>query len=157
MTAVDLQEKHTTSDERMLHYPTNFGDVALRDDRLISFPKGLLGLAWCTVFGLSRMPNSDDSPLLLLQCVNDPTITFLCAEPGILGTPLQEEDEKKALKEVGYSPKNSQFLAILTLYNHGGESYLTANLRAPVIIDSSQRVGVQHVLSNQDYSTQQKV
>lgn len=157
MTAVDPQETQTAAPDRMLHYETNFGKVALRDDRLISFPNGLLGLGWCTVFGLSRMPDADESPLLLLHCVNDPAITFLCADPDVLGTPLKEEDKKKAIKEVGYTPKDVQFLAILTLYNDGDAGYLTANLRAPVIIDSRQRVGRQHVLSNKDYSTQQKI
>ena len=157
MTAFDTKEKITTAEDRMLRYDTNYGEVALRDDRLISFPSGLLGLGWCTVFGLSRMPNSDESPLLLLHCVNDPTITFLAADPDILGTPIADEDKKKAIKEVGFTPKDVQFLAILTLYNDGDAGYLTANLRAPVIIDSRGRVGKQHVLSNKDYSTQQKI
>ena len=157
MTAVDTKEMLSTSHDRMLHYDTNFGNVALRDDRLISFPHGLLGLGWCTVFGLSRMPESDESPLLLLHCVNDPAITFLCADPDVLGTPLKEEDKKSAIKEVGYNPKDVQFLAILTLYNDGDAGYLTANLRAPVVIDSRKREGRQHVLANKEYSTQQKL
>ena len=157
MTAFDTKERITTSERNTLRYSTGFGDVALRDDRLLSFPTGLLGLPICTVFGLSRMPSSDESPLLLLQSVNDPTITFLCADPSVLGLQYDEEDRKKAIKEVGFNAKDAQFLVILTLYQDDEAGYLTANMRAPVIIDSSERTGRQHVLSNKNYSTQQKI
>ncbi|MBA44703.1 MAG: hypothetical protein CMF62_11985 [Magnetococcales bacterium] len=157
MTAFDTKELVTTSERNTLRYNTGFGEVALRDDRLLSFPSGLLGLPICTVFGLSRMPQSDESPLLLLQSVNDPSITFLSADPSVLGLRYSDEDRKKAIKEVGFNPKDTQMLVILTLYQDGEAGYLTANMRAPILIDSAQRVGRQHVLSNKDYSTQQKI
>ena len=161
MTISPQQEQDTSAQERMLHYKTNFGEIALRDDRLLSFPEGLLGLSWCTVFGLSRMPGTeadDNTPLILMHCVNDPSITFLVADPDALGTPIHEEDRKKAMKEVSFNQKDTQFLVILTLYNDGASAgYLTANLRAPVLIDSATRVGRQHVLNNKEYSTQHKI
>jgi len=157
MTAFNTKELITTSEKHTLRYKTGFGEIALRDDRLLSFPSGLLGLPMCTVFGLSRMPQADESPLLLMHSVNDPSITFLSADPDVLGLNLREEDRKKAIKEVGFSPRDTQFLVILTLYQDGEAGYLTANLRAPVLIDSKLRVGQQHVLSNKDYSTQQKI
>ncbi len=157
MTAFNPKEQATTSEKRTLHYNTNFGEVALRDDRLISFPSGLLGLTWCTVFGLSRMPDADETPLLLLHSINDPGITFLAADPDVLGLDLHEKDRKQAIKDVGFTPKDTQFLVILTLYPDGEAGYLTANLRAPVLIDSQQRIGKQHVLANKEYTTQHKI
>lgn len=157
MTAFSTKELITTSERNTLRYSTGFGEVALRDDRLLSFPAGLLGLPICTVFGLSRMPQSDESPLLLLHSVNDPSITFLCADPAVLGLQYSDDDRKRAIKEVGFNAKDTQFLVILTLYQDDEAGYLTANMRAPVLVDSNQRVGQQHVLSNKNYSTQQKI
>ena len=96
------------------------------------------------------MPQSDESPLLLLQSVNDPSITFLSADPSVLGLRYSDEDRKKAIKEVGFNPKDTQMLVILTLYQDGEAGYLTANMRAPILIDSAQRVGRQHKLTDGD-------
>ena len=165
----DLEHEHEEFDDginppnlepdtkRHLHYDTNFGDIYLREDRLLSFPKGLLGLPGCTVFGLSRLPNVDESPLLLLHCVNDPQITFLVADPQVLGVPLKPEDMRQAIKDTGLTPKDTQFLVILTLYSDDEAGYLTANLRAPLLIDSRNRTGVQHILPNKEYTTQHKI
>lgn len=141
----------------MLVYETRFGTVELREDRLISFPKGILGMPQCTVFGLSRLPNVDESPLLLLQCINEPQVSFLVADPTVLGLEIKDDDRKIALKELSFPQKDSQFLVILNLYSHGESGYLTANLRAPLIIDSMAREGRQHILVNKDYTVQHKI
>lgn len=146
---------HDTSGQ--LAYNTSFGEIHLREDRLLSFPKGLLGLPHCTVFGLSRLPGVDESPLMLMHCINEPHITFLVADPAVLGLHIQDKDREQALKEAGMTEKNAQFLTILTLYPDEEAGYLTANLRAPVLIDSTTREGVQQILASKEYTTQHKL
>jgi flagellar assembly factor FliW len=146
-----------TDHSRTLVYDTRFGQVHLREDRLISFPDGLFGFADCTVFGLSALPNVDESPLLLLQCVNEPDVAFMVADPNVLGLELKEEDKRQALKETKMPAEDTQFLVILTMYDHGDGYYVTANTKAPLMLDSLRRIGRQHILTNQAYSTQQKI
>lgn len=144
--------------EKALVYTTRFGEVTLHEDRLISFPKGILGFSDCTTFGLSRLPNSEDSPIMLLQCVNEPEIGFLVAEPSILGLSIAAEDLSAAVTELKMDSETTQTLVILTLYNKGeGDFYLTANLRAPLFVDSTTREARQHILANKDYTTQHKL
>lgn len=143
--------------EHALAFTTKFGEITLRDDRLISFKKGLLGFDHCTTFGLSRLPNSEESPIMLLQCVNDENLAFLVADPAALGLTLQEEDKEEALKQTQMSKETTQFLVVLTMYDQESSYYLTANMRAPLMVDSHQRQACQHILGNKEYSTQQKV
>ncbi|MDD9912030.1 MAG: flagellar assembly protein FliW [Alphaproteobacteria bacterium] len=142
---------------RTLVYSTRFGDVHLREDRLISFPDGLFGFTDCTVFGLSRLPNADESPLLLLQCVNDPEVSFMVADPAVLGLTIKEEDRRQALKDRKMPAEDTQMMVILTMYEHGDGYYVTANLRAPLLLDSTKRIGRQHILANKEYNTQHKI
>lgn len=142
---------------KALSYATRFGEVALREDRLISFPAGILGFQTCTVFGLSRLPNNEESPILLLQCINEPDVGFLIADPEILGLEIKAKDREQALQETGMSTETTQFLVILTMYEQDDSYYLTANLRAPVMIDSTTRKACQHILSNKNYTTQHKL
>jgi flagellar assembly factor FliW len=147
----------TTDASAELTFNTRFGEVSLRADRLIEFPHGLFGFRECTQFGLTKLPNVDESPILLMQCVNEPSVAFLVADPAILGLDIKPEDRTSALAETKFAEADTQFLTILTLYDQGESYYLTANLRAPVLVDSAKRTAVQHILANKDYTTQHKI
>ena len=141
----------------VLTFNTRFGEVELREDRLISFPQGLFGFRECTQFGLARLPNVENTPLMLLQCVNQPGIAFLVADPSQLGLELQAADIEEALEGTHLPQTDTQFLTILTLYDQGDSYYLTANLKAPVLVDTHSLTGMQFILSNKTYSTQHKL
>lgn len=144
-------------DGATLTFNTRFGEVELREDRLLEFPQGLFGFRECTQFGLARLPSVDNSPLMLLQCVNQPSIAFLVADPSQLGVELSTGDISEALTETSMPSADTQFLTILTLYDQGDSYYLTANLKAPVLINSANRTGMQFIFSNKSYSTQHKL
>lgn len=147
----------TTTDNKTLVYATRFGDVKLREDRLITFSNGILGFDACTVFGLSTLPNTEESPFLLLQCVNEPEVGFLVADPNVLGLEISDEDKVQAFKDTGLKSEDTQFLVILTMYDQEDSYYLTANLRAPIMVDSRTRQARQYILSNKKYTTQHKI
>lgn len=151
-----ITETHVPQD-KALYFNTKFGEVVLREDRLITFKNGLLGFNQCTTFGLSRLPNVDESPVMLLQCVNDPEIAFLVADPTAVGLELEETDRSAALNQTSMDAVDTQFLTILTMYDHESSYYLTANMRAPIMINSRTREACQHILTNKKYSTQQKI
>jgi len=157
MQQAALQTEHPSA-ETALVYTTRFGEVTLHEDRLINFPKGILGFTDCTTFGLSRLPNAEESPIMLLQCVNEPEIGFLVADPKIMGLNIQQADLDLAINDMDMDKENTQALVILTLYNKDeGDYYLTGNMRAPVFVDSNKREARQYILANKDYSTQQKI
>lgn len=147
-----------TSDAgKEMTFTTRFGEVRLREDRLIDFPQGLFGFRECTQFGLTKLPTVDESPIMLLQCVNVPAIAFLVADPKALGLEIKDTDRAQALEETQLPESETQFLAILTLYDNGDSYYLTANLRAPLLVDSNSRMGRQHILASKTYTTQHKL
>jgi len=140
-----------------LTFATRFGEVQVNPERLISFQHGLFGFRDCTEFGLAKLPNVENTPLLLLQCTNQPAIAFLVADPAVLGLEIKPEDRAEALRETKMTEGSTQLMCIITLYDNGDSYYLTANLKAPVLIDSAARTGVQFILSNKSYSTQHKI
>lgn len=144
-----------------LKFTRHFGgqeiDIYLREDRLISFPLGILAFQDCTVFGLTKLPTEQETPIMLLQCVNEPDLAFMVAAPEQLGLTIAEEDRKRALRETGMRKDDTQFLSILSTHPFGDGMALTANLKAPLLIDSTTRVGRQHILVNSEYTTQHKL
>ncbi len=141
----------------LMNFTTRFGEISVRTDRILDFPHGLFGFRECTQFGLAKLPNVDNSPLLLMQCINQPSIAFLVADPETLGVGYTSADKQEAIEETKLGVVSTQMLTILTLYDAGENYYLTANLKAPVLIDSNRKAGVQFILSNKNYSTQHKV
>ncbi len=84
-------------------------------------------------------------------------MAFLVADPTVLGLELKDADREAALSETSYASEDTQFLTILTLYDNGDSYYLTANLKAPLLVDSNQRTGVQFILTSKNYTTQHKI
>jgi flagellar assembly factor FliW len=153
----NIQADSTT--ERALQYTTQFGEVSLREDKLISFAEGILGFADCTVFGLSAMPSEESSPFMLLQCVNDPEVVFLVSDPKILGFEYTAEDKAEALNGTDLDATTTEMLVILRMHKQddADSCHLTANIKAPILIDSEARTGRQHIMTNAEYTTQQSV
>lgn len=157
MNPTMINTADTACPEKELVYTTKFGELRLREDRLLAFPVGILGFSQCTVFGLTRMPENPESAILLLQSVNEPDLTFLVTDPTMMGLTIAGADREEAIRDLGLEEKTTQMLVILRLYENGDNYYLTANLKAPIFVDSETRVGYQYILQSKDYSTQHKV
>jgi flagellar assembly factor FliW len=136
---------------------TRFGEITLSSDKLITFSQGLFGFAECTSFGLSQVPGSQNSPLLLLHCPDRPEVTFVVVDPSALGLTFNEGDIEGAIKEAGYSSADTQVLVILTIYKTDETASITANLRAPILIDTAAQRGLQFIMLEGNYNTQHKI
>ena len=60
---------------------TRFGIVEIDDDRIITFPKGLLGFSAYTRYCL--LQPSDDAAFFWLQSVEEPSLAFVITDPGL--------------------------------------------------------------------------
>ena len=60
---------------------TRFGLVAIAEDRVISFPKGLLGFSECTRFCL--LEPGADACFFWLQSLDEPGLAFVITAPSL--------------------------------------------------------------------------
>lgn len=133
-------------------HTSRFGMVDIAEERVITFPKGLLGFQQYQRYCLLQ-PN-DDACFLWLQCLDEPTLAFVVTEPTQFfpdyAVPVRPEqmDELK-LSHV----EESQVLVIV---NKVGQS-LTGNLQGPLVVNTAQRIGEQFVLSEKKWSTRHEL
>lgn len=119
-----------------------FPGLSYREDDVVTFPLGLYGFEDHNAFVLVSEPSL--SPLVSLQSLADPGLCFLAA-PFDQFAPDRKlsltAEEQSAFCE-GRQPSDSPVLslAIVTLR---GPGVATANLLAPVLIDTAARRGVQ--------------
>lgn len=138
--------------DEMIMVETRMGPVAVHPNAVIEMPQGPLGFARHTRFALADLPNPDHARFKLLQSMDDPAVSFVVAPVEAEGGPIARSDLDEACLAVGMAPANLLVLLIVTVRKDPTGISLTANLRAPVIIDVLKRIGRQVVLVNPNYA-----
>lgn len=139
-------------DEESITVETKLGPVVAQRSATIEMPQGPLGFARHTRFALVDLPNPNLARFKLLQSLQGPEVSFVVTAVEVEGGPLAKADLDEACLSAGLAPGNLVVLLIVTVRNSPTGVTLTANLRAPVIVDVERRVGRQVVLSNADYA-----
>lgn len=126
----------------------HWGVVEVADDRVVHFPEGLPGFPDSRRFALLGEPGA---LFLWLQSVDDPEVALPVADPfslfGGYEVPLDPEDVE-ALAVT--SPQEVAVLVVVTVRSEPLEA--TANLAAPILVNTARRLGRQKVLSDSRYS-----
>lgn len=131
---------------------TRFGTMEFAEEQSISMPRGVLGFADHTEFGLAHLPNKFIDQLMLLQSFSDPETSFLVLPINLDAGIIDEADLSGACATMNVDPDNAVFAVIVTIRDVGGQPQITTNLRAPLVIDVETRNGWQYVLPNGKYS-----
>ncbi|WP_419787609.1 flagellar assembly protein FliW [Pseudodesulfovibrio sp.] len=131
---------------------TRLGDRVINLESTIYFPRGLIGLEDKREFVLLSV-REDDSPFLLLQCVTDPGLGLLVADPYSFIEDYDvklENPERKRLKL-----ENVRQLAILVTVTipPSKPEETTLNLQGPIVINTQARIGLQVPQAEAGYPT----
>lgn len=125
-----------------------FGDVEVNPDLVIEFPQGLVNFESNQKFLLIHEIDVSAEPVsFTLQSLDDPNVAFQIIEPAALGFTyeLGLSDEETTLLKLA-SPDDVVVVVVL-FKQENAASGLAANLRAPLIINTKTRRGLQKVLT----------
>ncbi len=134
---------------------SRYGEVSVNLDKAIFFPKGLLGLSQFKDFCITDLPSQNMAQFKLLQSLNDSQLSFvvlpITAENGL----IDKEDLEECCQVTEIARENLLMLLIITVQQvPGGKSRVTANVRAPIVIDVNDRLAIQYVFPNNKYEIQ---
>jgi len=126
---------------------SRFGAIEVDEEKILHFPRGLPGFSGCTEFIV--MDHDKETPLKWLQCVDRPEVAFLVVEPEQILLSYGLEIPEPVLAFLGWQketgdPRDVVVFVILTV---DGEN-LTANLRAPVLVNLENRRAHQMILDD---------
>jgi len=134
--------------------PTSFGDIEVDATKYISFDHGLPGFEEACDFALASLPNPDLKSYLLLQSLQSKELTFITLPIDPSLNLIAEDDLLEASQACGCAYQNALFLLLVSIYPQGDDRpQITANVRAPLVIDVKTRKGIQHIFSNAAYPT----
>lgn len=132
---------------------TRFGAIEVAPDDVYELPDGLPGfpgLAQATLLGGGSIPGhevaGEQHSLFWLQDLADGALAFMCIQPWVPFPDYDIELDEKALGIV--DERDVCVLAIVTVRRGDGRVTMTANLRAPLVIDTAARRVHQVILTD---------
>ncbi|WP_242012282.1 flagellar assembly protein FliW [Pseudodesulfovibrio cashew] len=131
---------------------TRLGEREVSPEGIVYFPRGLIGLEDKREFALLSVKDNN-SPFLLLQCVTDPGLGLLVADPYAFLKDYDvklENPDRKTLKIENV--KQLAILVTVTIPQNKPEN-TTLNLQGPIVINTQARIGLQVPQTDADYPT----
>jgi len=129
---------------------TRFGTITVQDDKIITFPKGILGFSQNKRFIL--FPHTEGSPFYWLQSMDDGTIAFVVMSPQLVKPDYVLNIEESVLKELSADEtKEVEVMCIVTI-PHNQPDKMTINLLGPILINVTKRHAVQIIYPDEQYS-----
>ena len=129
---------------------TRFGLLSVEDERIITFPNGLLGFPDHTRFALIQ--TGEENYFFWLQAVDEPNLAFVVTDPTTFfkdyQVPVREETWQDLMLE------DEASLQCFVICNKVGE-WLTGNLLGPIVVNAGNRLAQQIVLTEKKWTTRQ--
>lgn len=120
---------------------TRLGRQVVQLDKVIHFPKGLIGFEEKKDFALLRI--RPEAPFLVLQSMDDPTLGLLVADPYSFMPDFQIKvsDPEQALLKI---ERHEQVAVLVTVIIPPGKpEEMALSLSGPILINYESRLGLQ--------------
>lgn len=139
----------------MLIETTRFGVINVDECDVITFPEGMLGFSKIHEYVL--IERSDDSLFVWLQALRKASVAFPLLEPQLFehsGYKVElEENDRKILELDDF--KYAKVFTIITIPSD--PTKMTANMRAPIVINLQKRLAHQVILAREDYQIRKPI
>ncbi len=127
----------------MIIESTRFGTLGIRDEEVLLFEQGLIGMESCRRWVL--LADAGNSSLAWMQSIDRPDIALAVVSPRRYVADYQVRVNSRDLLPLALeSLKDAQVLVVLN--KHGQE--LTLNLKAPLVVNLENRRGRQLIAKN---------
>jgi len=131
---------------------TRFGVLEIDDSSVIRMSRGPLGFEDQTDYCLIQ--HRPDTSFRWLQSIDEPSLAFVVADPSefFADYDIEVPDSETGILRLK-NPDDALVLTIVTISDGG--SRITANLAAPIVINSRELIGLQVILQDNRYSVEQ--
>lgn len=132
-----------------------FGLLEVEESKIVHFPKGIPAFEEEHEFVM--VPYEEGSPYFFLQSAKSAELAFLLTEPFVFFSDYTVEIDDATVEELEIkNNENVEIYTILTIPN-GSVRYMTANLLAPIIINTENMQAKQIVMDKSNYKTKHRL
>jgi len=129
-----------------------FGEVELDDNKILEFPSGIIGFEQYKRYAIIYDEDKGaDATISWLQSLDEPTLALPVVNPLSIVPEYSPMIEDELLKPLG-DPADEDLLFLLAMTVPSDMTKVTANMKAPFIINAATCKGAQIIVDNADYS-----
>ena len=134
-----------------------FGEVDIHEDKIIEFEDGILGFEEYKKYTIIYdNTDGENSTISWLQSVDEPGLALPIINPLIIKEDYNPTVEGEVLDRLGeMTDENTVVFVALTVPSDAKK--MTANLRAPLVINADTRKACQVIVENDQYPIRYKV
>ena len=130
---------------------SRFGEISVNLENTINFPFGLLGFEGFKQYVLAEFPSNNLPGFKILQSVEDDELSFVVL-PLSQKTELIEQHNIDDCAEIfNITRENMAIFVIASATKTQEKTKVHVNLRAPIILDTSDKMAIQHVFPSRKY------
>ena len=128
-----------------------FGALAISRNSVLDFPRGLLGFGEFHSFGIADLSDPRYAQFKVLQCLEDHQLAFLVLPLDPNTGFIDRADLDAACDSLLVDIDDLVIMLVVTVRKTEQGTSITANLRAPLLIDSKTHTGYQYVMRSERY------
>lgn len=129
----------------------NFGEIDIADDKIITFPGGIIGFPELTLFALIHdEERGNQAGIRWLQSMQEPGFAMPVMDPLFVKPDYNPQVEDELLNPIG-ELKEGELLVLVTVTIPSGLTNMTVNLKGPIIINAAERKACQVIVENGEY------
>ena len=134
---------------------SRFGELEIDEKRIVHFKNGIPAFEEEHEFVI--LPYDEESPYYFMQSLKTPDLAFLLTVPFLFFPDYTFEVDDDSIKELDIKEQDKvSYYALVTIPNYSIR-YMTANLLAPIILNTENMQAKQLVLEKTSYTTKERL
>ncbi len=127
-----------------------FGEIELAEDKIISFPLGIIGFPELTDFALVHDEEKGIGSIHWLQSIQEPGFAMPVMDPLIVKPDYNPQVDDELLKPLGQLVSD-ELLVMVTVTVPSDLKKMTVNLRGPIVINAAEKKACQVIVEGDEY------
>ncbi len=132
-----------------------FGEIEVDESKVVHFAQGIPAFEEEREFLI--IPYDKSSPYVFLQSLSTPDLAFLMTIPFIFFPEYEFEIDDEAVAKLGLRAQEDLLIYVLLTVPAGSVPDMTANLMAPIAINTGNMQARQIVLEKSQYTTRHRL
>lgn len=124
-----------------------FGEITIADEKLITFPEGIVGFPFLEKFALIHDAENENAPIMWLQSMDEPDFAMPVMEPNLVIEGYNPTVDDEHLAPVG-ELADDQIYVLVTLTVPPEIEKMSVNLKAPIVINMANNQAVQIIVED---------
>ena len=143
--------------DNLVTLKTRFGVMEIDRNNAITMPMGMVGFADQKEFALIAPEHPALNGYMLLQSVQDESLTFILKPYLYDSGLLRPEDLAEVIQKHGINPEQMAIMLVTTIRQTPAGMRKSVNMRAPVFLDAQRQMAWQNIFPSEDYDVRHPI